>query len=167
MTEEGKAQLDKFLQAKGMYEAEKPQFEQYAIDWNPEFARWKICENNFIIIGTLTPIVFILIILFSRGNGAFYALCLFVVYPIGTWITNALHPHSDVIKGLVSDYMKSKEHPEEEEDLAYRVFTGAKVYSDLPLIQRLINDKLISKVDIDDLDIDTDDDYDSDGDGDD
>ena len=24
MTEEGKAQLDKFLQAKGMYEAEKP-----------------------------------------------------------------------------------------------------------------------------------------------
>jgi len=63
---------------------------------------------------------------------------------------------------LTLDYLEHKKYPQEEAELAFRVFRGETVFSDLPVIENMLAMNLIDAADIDELDIDFDFDFDFD-----
>lgn len=162
MTEEGKIQLEEFLKAKDRYTVEKFQFEKFAADTSLLYRRLEyyrdICIMSAILMGIAS---FLLAVM---GCPPQYYSVGFVVAVVLIVLRLFLRPRSGTIRNLTAKYLESKGYPKEDEELAFRVFTNARMFSDLPALQNLIALGIIDKIDLDDFDIDLDDDFDFDGD---
>lgn len=162
MTEEGKIQLEEFLKAKDRYTVKKFEFEKFAADTSLLYRRLEYYRNICIMSAILLGIVFFLLAVMGCppqycSNGIIIVIVLAV-------LSFFLRPSSGTIRDLTAKYLESKGYPKEDEELAYRVFTNAHMFSDLPVLQNLIAQGIIDQIDLDDFDIDLDDDFDFDGD---
>lgn len=164
MTEEGKIRLEEFRSVKEKYLAEKEQFELFASEMSSSYREDKKNSNGCLWIAC---ILFLLICVFGiagvkfNGEVRFLIVAAMVVCMV---MNHFLKPGADEVRQLTSRYLAEKGYPKEDEELAFRVFTDAKVYSDLPMMKALVANKLIDITDLDDFDIDADNDIDFDGD---
>lgn len=151
--------LKHILAVRDKYISEKDEFESFAQETNPTFRKKNERKHVFVVSAWLCFVFGLLVLQLSNSWVSIFLMALAVVLGITSLFCR---PSQKDIRSITIGYLKHKKYPEEDADVAFKAFTGAKTYSDLPQIKNLIAKGLISKIDFGDMDIDIDTDIDFD-----
>ena len=145
--------LKHIMAARDKYISEKDEFESFAQDISPIYKKKSGRKRVLKVLATLSLVFGYLIIQLDKSWTGFWLMVLAVVLGIANVFCR---PTQDEIRSMTIGYLKHKNYPKEDEEVAFRAFTGTKTYSDLPQIKHLMAMGLISKIDFEDFDIDID-----------
>lgn len=147
MTDEGKKRLEEFVSRRTYYFDHRKDFVAFAKNNSQEY-HWEYCKKR---IGFLVFLVSIPV--FWRSDiGLEKWLSMFGII-LGLAAGISAKASKAEMHRLIAAFLKLHGKPISDLELAYRVFTDEKRYSDLPQIQSWIWEGLLSQSDLDDSDL--------------
>lgn len=152
MTEEGLIRLKDFIARRQYYMERKKDFASFARSNSDEYT-WEYWKKRigYIVFWLSIPIFA------TNDRGLMKWLSMFGII-LGLIAGISAKPSKKEMQRLIAEYLRQNDKPAEELELALRVFTDEKHYSDIHQIQSWIWQGIITQADIDDsgLDIDLD-----------
>lgn len=142
MTEEGQQLLQTFVAHRDFYVAHRKAFRTYARRHSEEYAREELKRRVGYGTFWLSIPVFWL-----NGPGLVKWLSIFGII-LGLIMGIASKVSQLELWRLVGDYLQLCAMPPDEKELAYRVFSGEKIFSDLPQFKLWIRQGLIDPADL-------------------
>lgn len=152
-------QLKHIIAARDKYISERGEFMSFARNANLIYGKKNKLVRRFVLLAVLSFMFSCFLLFVAESLLGGWLMLLAVVLLIAGLICR---PSQADTRSSTMDYLKYKNYPEEDEEVAFRAFSGVKTYSDLPQIKNLMAGGLVSKIDFEDIDIDIDMDGDSD-----
>ena len=146
-------QLRHILVTRNKYISEKEEFESFAQDNSPIYWEKSLQKRVLVVLATSSFVCSFFILQSAKSLLGVWLMLLAAVLGIASIF---FRPSPDEIRSLTIGYLKQKNYPEDDVEIAFRAFTRSRIYSDLPQVKHLMAKGLIDKVDLEEIDIDID-----------